>query len=106
MAYREEFFGRSASSTTRGRRGREGVRGSKPANDTPFWSGFVRLQPDPEQAARVAIRVRAPLHGLRQHRWADSPGCVLGRQAQRDGLANWSLAADEFVNTKLIRTAG
>ena len=101
-AYREEFFGpvgvvyrvadEDAAVTL--------------ANDTSFGLGSYVFSNDPEQAARVADRIDAGMVYINLV-LADSPELPFGGikssgTARELGL----LAADEFVNKKLIRTAG
>jgi succinate-semialdehyde dehydrogenase/glutarate-semialdehyde dehydrogenase len=101
-AYREEFFGpvgvvyrvadEDAAVTL--------------ANDTGFGLGSYVYSHDPEQAARVADRMEAGMVYINLV-LADSPelpfgGVKASGTARELGL----LAADEFVNKKLIRTAG
>ena len=101
-AYREEFFGpvgvvyqvadEDAAVTL--------------ANDTRFGLGSYVYSNDPEQAARVADRIDAGMVYINLV-LADSPELPFGGikssgTARELGL----LAADEFVNKKLIRTAG
>ena len=101
-AYREEFFGpvgvvyrvadEDAAVTL--------------ANDTSFGLGSYVFSNDPEQAARVADRIEAGMVYINLV-GADSPELPFGGikssgTARELGL----LAADEFVNKKLIRTAG
>jgi succinate-semialdehyde dehydrogenase/glutarate-semialdehyde dehydrogenase len=101
-AYREEFFGpvgvvyrvddEDAAVTL--------------ANDTSFGLGSYVFSNDPEQAARVADRIEAGMVYINLV-LADSPELPFGGikssgTARELGL----LAADEFVNKKLIRTAG
>ena len=101
-AYREEFFGpvgvvyRVADEDT----------AVKLANDTSFGLGSYVYSSDPEQAARVADRIEAGMVYVNIV-LADSPelpfGGVKSSGTSRElGL----LAADEFVNKKLIRIAG
>lgn len=101
-AYREEFFGpvgvvyRVADEDA----------AIKLANDTPFGLGSYVYTNDPEQAARVADRIEAGMVYVNVV-LADSPELPFGGikssgTARELGL----LAADEFVNKKLIRTAG
>jgi len=101
-AYREEFFGpvgvvyRVADEDAAVRL----------ANDTSFGLGSYVFSKDPEQAARVADRMEAGMVYINLV-LADSPELPFGGikssgTARELGL----LAADEFVNKKLIRTAG
>jgi succinate-semialdehyde dehydrogenase/glutarate-semialdehyde dehydrogenase len=101
-AYREEFFGpvgvvyrvpdEDAAVTL--------------ANDTSFGLGSYVYSNDPEQAARVADRIEAGMVYVNIVA-ADSPELPFGG-VKRSGTARelGLLAADEFVNKKLIRTAG
>jgi succinate-semialdehyde dehydrogenase/glutarate-semialdehyde dehydrogenase len=101
-AYREEFFGpvgvvyrvadEDAAVTL--------------ANDTSFGLGSYVYSSDPEQAARVADRIEAGMVYVNIV-MADSPELPFGG-VKRSGTARelGLLAADEFVNKKLIRTAG
>jgi succinate-semialdehyde dehydrogenase / glutarate-semialdehyde dehydrogenase len=101
-AYREEFFGpvgvvyRVADEDAAVRL----------ANDTPFGLGSYVYSNDPEQAARVADRIEAGMVYVNIV-MADSPELPFGG-VKRSGTARelGLLAADEFVNKKLIRTAG
>lgn len=101
-AYREEFFGpvgvvyrvadEDAAVTL--------------ANDTSFGLGSFVFSNDPEQAARVADRIEAGMVYINLV-GADSPELPFGG-IKRSGTSRelGLLAADEFVNKKLIRTAG
>jgi succinate-semialdehyde dehydrogenase/glutarate-semialdehyde dehydrogenase len=101
-AYREEFFGpvgvvfrvadEDAAVTL--------------ANDTSFGLGSYVFSNDPEQAARVADRIEAGMVYINLV-LADSPELPFGG-VKSSGTARelGLLAADEFVNKKLIRTAG
>jgi succinate-semialdehyde dehydrogenase / glutarate-semialdehyde dehydrogenase len=101
-AYREEFFGpvgvvyRVADEDA----------AVKLANDTAFGLGSYVYSNDPEQAARVADRIEAGMVYVNIV-MADSPELPFGG-VKRSGTARelGLLAADEFVNKKLIRTAG
>jgi succinate-semialdehyde dehydrogenase/glutarate-semialdehyde dehydrogenase len=101
-AYREEFFGpvgvvyRVADEDA----------AVKLANDTSFGLGSYVYSNDPEQAARVADRIEAGMVYVNLV-LADSPELPFGG-VKRSGTARelGLLAADEFVNKKLIRTAG
>ena len=100
-AYREEFFGpvgvvyrvadEDAAVTL--------------ANDTSFGLGSYVYSNDPEQAARVADRIEAGMVYVNLV-LADSPELPFGG-VKSSGTARelGLLAADEFVNKKLIRTA-
>ena len=100
-AYREEFFGpvgvvyRVADEDA----------AVKLANDTPFGLGSYVYSNDPEQAARVADRIEAGMVYVNCV-LADSPELPFGG-VKRSGTSRelGLLAADEFVNKKLIRTA-
>ena len=76
------------------------------ANDTGFGLGSYIFSNDPEQAARVADRIEAGMVYVNLV-LADSPELPFGG-IKRSGTARelGLLAADEFVNKKLIRTAG
>jgi succinate-semialdehyde dehydrogenase / glutarate-semialdehyde dehydrogenase len=101
-AYREEFFGpvgvvyRVADEDA----------AVALANDTSFGLGSYVYTNDPEQAARVADRIEAGMVYVNLV-LADSPELPFGG-VKRSGTARelGLLAADEFVNKKLIRTAG
>jgi succinate-semialdehyde dehydrogenase / glutarate-semialdehyde dehydrogenase len=101
-AYREEFFGpvgvvyRVADEDA----------AVKLANDTSFGLGSYVYSDDPAQAARVADRIEAGMVYVNCV-LADSPELPFGG-VKRSGTARelGLLAADEFVNKKLIRTAG
>ncbi|HET7180662.1 MAG TPA: NAD-dependent succinate-semialdehyde dehydrogenase [Candidatus Limnocylindrales bacterium] len=100
-AYREEFFGpvgvvyRVADEDA----------AVKLANDTPFGLGSYVYSTDPAQAARVADRIDAGMVYVNCV-LADEPGLPFGG-VKRSGTSRelGLLAADEFVNKKLIRTA-
>ena len=101
-AYREEFFGPVGVVY---RVADEGAAVTL-ANDTSFGLGSYVFSNDPEQAARVADRIEAGMVYINLV-GADSPELPFGGikssgTARELGL----LAADEFVNKKLIRTAG
>jgi len=101
-AYREEFFGpvgvvyRVADEDA----------AVKLANDTSFGLGSYVFSNDPDQAARVADQIEAGMVFVNIV-MADSPELPFGG-VKRSGTARelGLLAADEFVNKKLIRTAG
>jgi len=101
-AYREEFFGpvgvvyRVADEDAAVRL----------ANDTPFGLGSYVYSTDPAQAARVADRIDAGMVYVNCV-LADEPGLPFGG-VKRSGTSRELslLGADEFVNKKLIRTAG
>jgi succinate-semialdehyde dehydrogenase/glutarate-semialdehyde dehydrogenase len=101
-AYREEFFGpvgvvyRVADEDA----------AVKLANDTSFGLGSYVYSNDPAQAARVADQIEAGMVYVNIV-GADSPELPFGG-VKRSGTARelGLLAADEFVNKKLIRTAG
>ena len=101
-AYREEFFGpvgvvyrvadEDAAVTL--------------ANDTSFGLGSFVFSNDPDQAARVAERIEAGMVFINLV-GADSPELPFGGiKSSGTGRELGLLAADEFVNKKLIRTAG
>jgi len=100
-AYREEFFGpvgvvyRVADEDA----------AVQLANDTPFGLGSYVFSTDPDQAARVADRIDAGMVYVNCV-LADSPELPFGG-VKRSGTSRelGLLAADEFVNKKLIRTA-
>ena len=101
-AYREEFFGpvgvvyrvpdEDAAVTL--------------ANDTSFGLGSYVFSNDREQAARVADRIEAGMVYVNLV-MADSPELPFGG-VKRSGTSRelGMLGAEEFVNKKLIRTAG
>ncbi|HET9085065.1 MAG TPA: NAD-dependent succinate-semialdehyde dehydrogenase [Candidatus Limnocylindrales bacterium] len=99
-AYRQEFFGpvgvvyRVADEDAAVRL----------ANDTSFGLGSYVYSNDPDQAARVADRIDAGMVYVNIV-MADSPELPFGG-VKRSGTARelGLLAADEFVNKKLIRT--
>jgi succinate-semialdehyde dehydrogenase/glutarate-semialdehyde dehydrogenase len=99
-AYREEFFGpvgvvyRVADEDA----------AVKLANDTSFGLGSYVYSNDPDQAARVADQIEAGMVYVNIV-GADSPELPFGG-VKRSGTARelGVLAADEFVNKKLIRT--
>ena len=74
------------------------------ANDTSFGLGSYVYSNDPDQAARVADRIDAGMVYVNIV-MADSPELPFGG-VKRSGTARelGLLAADEFVNKKLIRT--
>ena len=76
------------------------------ANDTSFGLGSYVFSNDSEQAARVADRIEAGMVYINLV-LADSPELPFGG-IKRSGTARelGLLAADEFVNKKVIRTAG
>ena len=86
-SYREEFFG-------------------PVANDTSFGLGSYVFTTDEEQAARVADKIDAGMVYVNVV-LADSPELPFGG-VKRSGTSREMglLAADEFVNKKLIRVAG
>jgi succinate-semialdehyde dehydrogenase / glutarate-semialdehyde dehydrogenase len=100
-AYREEFFG-PVGVVYRVSSEDEAV---KLANDTPFGLGSYVYSNDPDQAARVADRIDAGMVYVNII-MADSPELPFGG-VKRSGTSRelGLLAADEFVNKKLIRTA-
>lgn len=98
--YREEFFGPVAAVYR--------VAGEEEAvhlaNDTAFGLGSYVYTTDPEQAQRVADRIEAGMVYINVV-LADSPELPFGG-VKRSGTSREMglLAADEFVNKKLIRT--
>jgi succinate-semialdehyde dehydrogenase / glutarate-semialdehyde dehydrogenase len=100
-AYREEFFGPVGIVY----RVPDEDAAVKLANDTPFGLGSYVYSNDPEQAARVADRIEAGMVYVNIV-LADSPELPFGG-VKRSGTSRelGLLAADEFVNKKLIRTA-
>ena len=100
-AYREEFFG-PVGVVYKVADEDEAV---KLANDTSFGLGSYVYSNDPEQAARVADRIDAGMVYVNIV-MADSPELPFGG-VKRSGTSRelGLLAADEFVNKKLIRTA-
>jgi succinate-semialdehyde dehydrogenase/glutarate-semialdehyde dehydrogenase len=78
----------------------------KLANDTPFGLGSYVYSNDPAQAARVADRIDAGMVYVNCV-LADAPELPFGG-VKRSGTSRelGLLAADEFVNKKLIRIAG
>ncbi len=97
--YREELFG-PAGVVYRVADEGEAVR---VANDTPFGLGSYVYTTDPEQAKRVADRIEAGMVYVNLV-LADEPGLPFGG-IKRSGTGRelGLLAADEFVNKKLIR---
>jgi succinate-semialdehyde dehydrogenase/glutarate-semialdehyde dehydrogenase len=100
-AYREEFFG-PVGVVYKVADEDEAV---KLANDTSFGLGSYVYTTDPAQAARVADRIDAGMVYVNIVA-ADSPELPFGG-VKRSGTSRelGLLAADEFVNKKLIRTA-
>jgi succinate-semialdehyde dehydrogenase / glutarate-semialdehyde dehydrogenase len=100
-AYREEFFGPVGVVY----RVPDEDAAIKLANDTPFGLGSYVYSNDTEQAARVADRIDAGMVYVNIVA-ADSPELPFGG-VKRSGTSRelGLLAADEFVNKKLIRTA-
>ncbi|MFT4229684.1 MAG: NAD-dependent succinate-semialdehyde dehydrogenase [Microbacterium sp.] len=98
-AYREEFFGPVGVVYK--------VSGEDEAvalaNDTPFGLGSYVFTTDEEQAARIADRIDAGMVYVNVV-LADEPGLPFGG-VKRSGTSREMglLAADEFVNKKLIR---
>ncbi len=101
-AYREELFGPVAQ-VYRVSSEDEAV---ELANDTPFGLGSYLMTTDPEQAARVADKIDAGMVYVNIV-GADSPELPFGG-VKRSGFGRelGRFGADEFVNKKLIRTAG
>ncbi|MDT0180452.1 NAD-dependent succinate-semialdehyde dehydrogenase [Microbacterium sp. ARD31] len=100
--YREELFG-PAGVVYRVRDEDEAVR---IANDTSYGLGSYVYTTDPAQAERVADRIEAGMVYVNCV-LADSPELPFGG-VKRSGTSREMglLAADEFVNKKLIRVAG
>ncbi|GAB3602788.1 NAD-dependent succinate-semialdehyde dehydrogenase [Microbacterium aureliae] len=100
--YREELFG-PAGVVYRVSGEDEAV---KIANDTSYGLGSYVYTTDPEQAERVADKIDAGMVYINCV-LADSPELPFGG-VKRSGTAREMglLAADEFVNKKLIRIAG
>ena len=101
-AYREEFFG-PVGVVYKAADEDEAV---KIANDTSFGLGSYVFTTDEEQAARVADKIDAGMVYVNVV-LADSPELPFGG-VKRSGTSREMglLAADEFVNKKLIRIAG
>ena len=101
-AYREEFFG-PVGVVYRATDEDDAV---AIANGTPFGLGSYIFTTDPAQAARVADRIEAGMVYVNIV-LADSPELPFGG-VKRSGTGREMglLAADEFVNKKLIRIAG
>ncbi|MFJ6654221.1 NAD-dependent succinate-semialdehyde dehydrogenase [Microbacterium sp. NPDC091313] len=101
-AYREEFFG-PVGVVYRVSGEDEAVH---IANDTGFGLGSYVFTTDPAQAERVADRIEAGMVYINVV-LADSPELPFGG-VKRSGTGRelGLLGADEFVNKKLIRTAG
>jgi len=99
-AYREEFFG-PVGVVYRAADEDDAV---AIANDTPFGLGSYVFTTDQDQAARVADRIDAGMVYVNLV-LADSPELPFGG-VKRSGTGREMglLAADEFVNKKLIRT--
>lgn len=97
--YREELFG-PAGVIYRVADEDEAIR---VANDTPFGLGSYVYTTDPEQATRVADRIEAGMVYVNLV-LADEPGLPFGG-IKRSGTGRelGLLAADEFVNKKLVR---
>jgi succinate-semialdehyde dehydrogenase/glutarate-semialdehyde dehydrogenase len=100
--YREELFG-PAGVVYKVADEDEAV---KVANDTSFGLGSYVYTTDPEQAERIANRIDAGMVYVNIV-LADSPELPFGG-VKRSGTSREMglLAADEFVNKKLIRVAG
>lgn len=101
-AFREEFFG-PVGTVYRAGSEDEAI---EIANGTPFGLGSYVFTTDPEQAQRVADRIDAGMVYVNVV-LADSPELPFGG-VKRSGTGREMglLAADEFVNKKLIRVAG
>ncbi|MEJ6553907.1 NAD-dependent succinate-semialdehyde dehydrogenase [Microbacterium esteraromaticum] len=99
--YREELFGPAAVVY----RVADEDAAVELANDTSFGLGSYVFTTDPEQADRVANRIEAGMVYV-NIALADSPELPFGG-VKRSGTSRelGLLAADEFVNKKLIRTA-
>lgn len=99
--YREELFGPAAVVY----RVADEDAAVELANDTTFGLGSYLFTTDPEQAERVADRIEAGMVYVNLV-LADSPELPFGG-VKRSGTSRelGHLAADEFVNKKLIRTA-
>lgn len=99
--YREELFGPAAVVY----RVADEDAAVQLANDTTFGLGSYLFTTDPEQAERVADRIEAGMVYVNLV-LADSPELPFGG-IKRSGTSRelGHLAADEFVNKKLIRTA-
>ena len=98
-AYREEFFG-PVGMVFRAKDEDDAI---EIANGTPFGLGSYVYTTDPEQAQRVADRIDAGMVYINIV-LADSPELPFGG-VKRSGTSRelGLLAADEFVNKKLIR---
>jgi len=98
-AYNEEFFGPVAVAY----RVRDEDEAIRVANGTDFGLGSYLFTTDPEQAERVADRIEAGMVYVNLV-LADSPELPFGG-VKRSGIGRelGLLAADEFVNKKLIR---
>lgn len=99
--YREELFGPAAVVY----RAADEAEAVEIANDTPFGLGSYLFTTDAAQAERVADRIEAGMVYVNLV-LADSPELPFGG-VKRSGTSRelGMLAADEFVNKKLIRTA-
>jgi succinate-semialdehyde dehydrogenase / glutarate-semialdehyde dehydrogenase len=99
--YREELFGPAAVVY----RAADEDASVAIANDTPFGLGSYLFTTDAAQAERVADRIEAGMVYVNLV-LADSPELPFGG-VKRSGTSRelGMLAADEFVNKKLIRTA-
>lgn len=99
--YREELFGPAATLY----RAADEDAAVTIANDTPFGLGSYVFTTDPAQAERVADRIEAGMVYVNLV-LADSAELPFGG-VKRSGTSRelGLLAADEFVNQKLIRTA-
>jgi succinate-semialdehyde dehydrogenase/glutarate-semialdehyde dehydrogenase len=100
-AYREEFFGPVAQ-VYRVFSEDEAV---SVANDTPFGLGAFVMTTDPKQGARVAGRIDAGMVYVNTIGPEDGVELPFGGTKRSGfGREQGRLAADEFVNKKLIRT--
>jgi succinate-semialdehyde dehydrogenase/glutarate-semialdehyde dehydrogenase len=100
-AYQEELFGPAAVVY----RAADEDAAVEIANGTPFGLGSYVFTKDADQAERVADRIEAGMVYVNLV-LADSPELPFGG-VKRSGTSRelGLLAADEFVNKKLIRTA-
>ncbi|WP_116198626.1 NAD-dependent succinate-semialdehyde dehydrogenase [Amycolatopsis circi] len=101
-AAKEEFFGPFAN-VYRVHSEEEAI---AVANDTPFGLGSYVFSTDPEQAQRVADQLEAGMVYVNLV-GAEEPGLPFGGvKLSGFGRELGRLGAEEFVNRKLIRTAG